>query len=755
MFKKLGSIASASVLIVTTLLFTPGLTNPASASSGSSDIGGGGTGSSDETNNNTNPGAYNPLCHIPKVSGSYAGNVTYYLPPFTKCKDAYKEVAKKNPRKKYPVYTDEFFPGPDESRWLPGVAQCTIGFDEFRFYGTTQNPIMAGTLSRINVLDRCLPSNVASARVFYPNPKDAQFVQTGSIWNRVGDAENYHLDKLHASDNCSNTLKFPDCLATSLPPRASFGTCTSLQVKGANSIEQYLRNPATPAEFKAKIQGALLSQYNLVRDNARKAGSLYPNARAASSIDFNYPITTPGVAPLIRDAAGITSIGDAYNCSSAVEFIPVIKEENRPAAVIGACVVPLVLDSKVYSLPDSGVFANDFDPEDVVKQLEGKLSKNKFSFNYPGPWATMNDLRYSNQKAKISNPSSGLYISEIAKNISPPITAYRNGIRRLVLADPAPSGAPMNGAVTKATDYAKFDLRRTFDHYANPNDPVYKQSSKLRSDRQAAADRAASSATCWSMELATSFGNDLPPIPVTPAPTPTPTPPSMLPPSTPTAPVTPVPPQPSSTGIPGDNNLQVSVTIRPKEFYAGGKDFDNYINLNDVTVTRTPRLTTDCNSIHSGWCMTDISPLQGRIVLTPSSNFPARFPSCSGSNCLSYENHSNIGSVNLQTGGNPRVTGIWNFYTPTQQGQWMNLSLQNPRLTYVLREKVWRNVKVGERENCVPRRDPRRPPRCTREDIIEPRPFIEYRRTVTVTNVEFRTSDGSSLSRPVIGTIGG
>ena len=759
MTKRVLAILISSFLVALSALLAPAGTLPAEASSGSSDVGGGGSNQAGETNNNAGANSL-PLCYYPTVSGEYASKIYYYNPPFTGCIDSYGKVAQKNPNKNMPSFTGSKLDEEKASTWLPGVAQCTIGFDEFRFYGTADNPVQAATLSRVNTLDRCLPSDVAFSRVFYPNPKDAGGVPAGTVWNTVGNAINHHKDPLNLSDNCSASMKYPNCLTTSLPPRAKIGDCKNLIVRGENSIKAYLQSPNTPEEFKSKIQNALLSQYNLVNASAKRAGSLYPNARAAASIDV--PFGSLRSAPSISAASSISGIGDAYECSSAVEFIPVQKETGRAPVVIGACVVPLVLDSKVYAAPGSGVTPSNYDPNEVTKFLDGELKTNKFTFNYVGPWATFNDLRYSNKKAKLSNPGSGLFISEIAKNITPPTAAYQNAIKTLVRRDPAPSGPPISGTVPKATDYASFNLPRNFDHYATPGDPVYEKSQDLRRDRSAAANRAASSATCWSMELAASFDFDsLPEIPATTTDPVVPEPPSMLPPSSSVNPVNPVPSLPPSVGSPGDNNLSVTVTVNPKEFYAGGRDFDNYLSLNDIRVNLTPRLTTNCNAINSGWCMTDISPLYGTIRLDPSSNYPSTFPGCSGPNCQSYESRSNPGRVNLQGSGNPRVTPIWNFYSPTAQGQWMNLSIQNPSLTYVLREKVWRTVKVGERqrEECRPALRPNRPPRCTTvtEDIFEPRPFIEYRRTVTVTNVQFRV-DGSaspqSLSRPVVGTIG-
>ena len=781
MFKKLASLSAVTVFSLTTLLLSSSLTSPAFASSGSSDIGGGGTGVSGGTNNNTSDTATNPICYTPDASGDYNRNRYYYLPPFTRCKDADKTVERNNPSKKFPDLPGELSRDKVITTWLPGVAQCIIGFDEFRFYGTVDNPTMAGTLSRVNTLDRCLPSNVTQARIFYPNPKDAggsRRAPVGSVWNRVSSAANHHLDPIQASDNCNQALSnYPNCLTTSLEPRANFGNCSTLKVNNDNSISSYLRNPSTPAELKGKIQGALLAQYNLVRDTARKSGSLFPNARAASSIDLPYPITSPGSAPLVRSASSLTNIGDALDCSSAIEFVPVVKDENRPAVVIGACVVPIILDSKVYSIQGSGPSVSNFDPSEVTKQLDGKLAKNKFSFNYPGPWATMNDARYSNKKVKVSNPNTGLFISEIANNIAPPMQAYRNGIRRLVLADPAPAGPPIRGAVTRPTAYYNPDLPRTFDHYANPNDPVYKKSAQLRADRRAAADEAVSSATCWAMRLATSFGTDLPdapPTPDTPPVTAPVEPPSFLPPSSPSAPVTPVPAQPPSIGNPGNEHLQLEVVMRnnSKEFYAKGKDFDNFIKGENLYVypsnkSSWSKLPT-CAAANVGqYCINteEIGDLYGTLVLTPSSNFPATFPSCSGNNCQSYESHSNPGRVKLNNISNEqRLTSIWNFYTPTAQGQWMNLTLQNPSVSYVIRQKVlrpfWEQVGTRTFERCVERNDPLRPNRCTRrETVTEPvfdwvqRPVVEYRDSPTLRNVRLRTQSGGSLSTPVLGTI--
>lgn len=297
------------------------------------------------------------------------------------------------------------------------IDKCIVGFDEVRFYGTKSKPVQASSLSRVYTLDWCLPGLTATGRIYLPNPKDAGAVPLGTVWNSGSPGKpskqffNGRGEPISMSDYCTTPNNPSKCVTTSTTPRATQGSCTSLMVKGPNSIPATLRNGT--ADQKAAIRAKVFSQYSLLKSSS---SSSFPNALASAASDL--PVDGLS-APTVKSADDITSMGNGYDCSSIFNFIPAYVEKGTAVdpVVIGACISQIYLPARRF--------------------IDPRTLENSWSFWNPIV-AAPNVPRYAKTKVQMNNVVSGLD-SSLATSLVPSgtqLSSYLNTVRKLVTSSP-------------------------------------------------------------------------------------------------------------------------------------------------------------------------------------------------------------------------------------------------------------------------------------------------------------------------------
>jgi hypothetical protein len=692
------------MLIITLLPSSSASAANASGNEGVIDIGGGANGGADTRVVPPSKGGTPVICKNGR--GSWNGNDNYYIEKFPGCSGR-----QGNTGIKY--------------EWMAAVVRCVVSYDEFRFYGTVSNPVVGATISRVNLRDYCLPSNIDAARTYFPNPKDSSNISNDTVW-KTFTTQNDREKTTHLSDNCVSQSIDIDCAPTSILPRFQYGEkCSTLIPTGDKNIANALVSPSTPEDTKKKIRELVYRQYRKVLDNNTSA---YPNALANALA--NLPRKSLNSSSELNSADSITNLGTGYSCASAIEYIPVTTEKSQDPVMLGACITPIYVAARVFRREDNSWPRTIANVERFIDGKSGwtpKQGNPPYEFALAGPWATYNDERYSGTAPSVRNQTIRNIEETVATPVNVPMQAYTKALKALVVGD---QGGQSADKATSDWFPEKQITANGFEAFVYPSATLNK-AKELRLDRAAAADSAARGAACWSMRVASGFD------PVKPTETPSTPPPSTTPPTT--RPPTTEPPLDSSEGASGP--VQVIVTVNPKTYSVGGTSRPQSVAVTDVRVMCSGQ---PCGSRESD--PTIVGSPRGKISLFPTGSYELCAKTTQRGCGMYISKESTVGNIAGQS-----TTAL--FFSPTRSNESAKVEITDEYLRVIPKRWV-------DPVPCPPRPFPVPGPSGQPEpdfDPCVPTPGYwteDISKAYVITNYIVRAADGGSLSRPVTGTIG-
>lgn len=666
-------------------------------------------------------------CEESQLTGEWLENKDYYIAPFPGCASAKQKFAKKNPNTVVPPI---FYKVPGY-RWTPTIVECTIGFDEFHFYGTVSEPVAGGTLARSNIRDYCVPKSTKT-RSYLPNAKDsaAQPIKTVNRAQTVDNLINYWGKSIDLSDFCeAEDPKNPTaydyiCSVTSLKPRVKVGKpCTDLTAAGRGflSAGAALRSSTVSEKVKKQVRERVYLQWDQL---AKYRNSDYPLDLASLFADLEPGLLGSGVS--LSSPSDVTSVGDGYDCGSPIEFIPVVTKDAPEPALLGNCVVPITKPMRVYKRSSTVSYALE-DVERWISYSPWTPLKSappyEFAVINDDEVAPYNDNRYSAKSASMLSTSS-MYDSTVATELrTPPLEAYKSGIISLVKADKAGFTRPLGADESATAHYFPKDamVKGNFESF-KINSNVVATAKKLRLDREGAGEYAAKKAVCDSFRIAGSFTDPLPPT-ETPEPTCTE---NCEPPCT-------VNCDEPEDQKPGGVTVRVSVAVA-KSFFTAGLERPQQVSIDSVIplcgdhVCGT--LPSDA-SVETPYATLKLLPWGGYTECSDS-----RERGC-GMLIVAPKPYS-VGPVASQS-----VTSV--FFSPTRETESTRIVLEDQRARVI--PKKW----IPPRTECYGSDENGNPTECVEiPGYWTPDPANAY----YIYDFWLVASDGGSLYRPVIGTIG-
>lgn len=293
----------------------------------------------------------------------------------------------------------------NDATTVHNIAPCLKYFQVYRFYGDTVDPTQSITSSKVYLTQQCqnLSTNNISTpfklRMFTPNPWDTgQEIEVGTPWNYKNltiTNDSYDIKSgpftVYASDECSTIAATrvydPKCRLTTGPSKkinSDDKSCLSIAYNTSNEFNASLRD-SSPVSYQGKnttigkalkdIIFSIVSQSYVSRTNMEtmSVNSLAWLPFTAGYDDATKPITA---------AEQITSVDTKYNCSSAVQYIPVtIDTQSTKSTVVGACIVGV--GDNVHSFKNSNSTKFGFahygsEVYSTGKNKNGALALNRF-----------------------------------------------------------------------------------------------------------------------------------------------------------------------------------------------------------------------------------------------------------------------------------------------------------------------------------------------------------------------------------------
>jgi hypothetical protein len=261
--------------------------------------------------------------------------------------------------------------------WTPELKECLVRYEVWRFYGTTEQPVIGTTVSKVHFEDPCANRAAGNtvgiaSRIYYPLTSDWQTSAAVQPYFQRFTRKNVLNQTVAASNNCtvwhsiggearywdgSRWRDRPVCKPTTLPPfKRSGANCSAMHPNGAYSVQRALND--TDANVREATQLAL---YRIYVDALQKTR------------DYEYAALWAGLPVGARPtrASDITSV-DVDWCASAVSFMGVYPQvqgdPNNPTPppdrVVGACVAAVSRPARIYNpggsrtLPQRPAFFN-------------------------------------------------------------------------------------------------------------------------------------------------------------------------------------------------------------------------------------------------------------------------------------------------------------------------------------------------------------------------------------------------------------
>ena len=408
----------AAVLLLPVIVTFSSPAGAAEKPSGLIEIGGG---SGDPRGKETNKcskgerGCAVPVCDKATNTGTFNGIKEYYRAPYPGCRPGI-------------VWT---------TKTSRTIVRCLVGYDEVRIYGTESRPVQLATLSRVNLVNWCPPTDADVARLYWPNPKDSGpgLPDKGTVW-ATDTLRNVHTERVTLSDNCTSEKAVSGtgrCAVTSRPVRAAIdGTgaptgvgCEAFKRTGENTVQNRLSSPSTPKKLANVLRSAVYRHYEVVSRNS----SYYKPALAASL--SGQPVNGLS-APRITSAEEIRGFNPVNDCSSPLEYIPAFKTKTPvDPVVIGSCIMPIFMPARLF-----------VDPTQPERLPNGQVNPLRNGYGFWGTWNENNVPRYDKVPVRtvdatsVYDPSIGTAL-DVDGNTAVK-KAYTNAVRTLVKNDLGP-----------------------------------------------------------------------------------------------------------------------------------------------------------------------------------------------------------------------------------------------------------------------------------------------------------------------------
>lgn len=238
-------------------------------------------------------------------------------------------------------------------RDISKLAQCLKYIKVYRFYGDTNNPTKAITESEITPTQQCqnVPQTNFNLRLFNPNPWDySSSVPVGTPWNYKNKTftDNYNLEAepfiTYASEDCiaglSSSTRYNGCRLLSGPAKKiTASSCLDVKANSASSLEAKLSDN-TKINFEGRETTVGLATKSVIFSIVQSLLSVNTSAKFNDKT-VNSLAWLPYQNQIPTSPQSINQIESEYNCSSAIQYIPVemSNSANSVSRVVGTCIV--------------------------------------------------------------------------------------------------------------------------------------------------------------------------------------------------------------------------------------------------------------------------------------------------------------------------------------------------------------------------------------------------------------------------------